>query len=108
KVFLGFILKATKLSDPDHLIEIFGNKLRVRVCGICIKDQTILLIKHKYLGPKNELWAPPGGGLNFGENARTSLEREFKEETGLNVRVEDFLFIHEFLNPPLHAIELFF
>ena len=48
------------------------------------------------------------GGLEFGETAESCLEREYLEETGLKIKVEEFLFAHEFVKPPLHAIELFF
>jgi 8-oxo-dGTP diphosphatase len=54
------------------------------------------------------LWAPPGGGMLFGSPAEKNLEREFVEETGLEISTEKFLFVHEYLEPPLHAIELFF
>jgi 8-oxo-dGTP diphosphatase len=90
------------------IIKKFGNRLRVRVCGILIESGRILLVKHKSLGEKGILWAPPGGGMNYGFTAHQNLIREFKEETGLLIRVERFLFTHEFLRPPLHAIELFF
>ena len=86
----------------------YGEKLRVRVCGICIKADTILLVKHKHLGNSGTLWAPPGGGMEYGEDAKTALIREFKEETGLIINVKDFLFVHEYLDEPLHGIELFF
>lgn len=88
--------------------KIYGNRVRVRVCGICLKENKILLIHHSGVGEKGSLWAPPGGGLDFGESAEQTLIREYKEETGLNIRVEEFLFTNEFLSPPLHAIELFF
>lgn len=92
----------------ERIIKKFGNKLRVRVCGILIENGKILLIKHRSLGKNGILWAPPGGGMLFGENAEETIKREFEEETGLKIKVERYLFIHEFLNPPLHAIELFF
>jgi 8-oxo-dGTP diphosphatase len=91
-----------------EVISVFGNKLRVRVCGVCIKADEILLIKHKSLGNKNIFWAPPGGGIQFGESAEEALVREFKEETGLDIEVLQFLFVHEFLEVPLHSVELFF
>ncbi len=53
-------------------------------------------------------WAPPGGGIQFGESAADCLRREFVEETGLSIEPKDFLFACEFIKPPLHAIELFF
>lgn len=86
----------------------YGNRLRVRVCGICITEQGLLLVHHKSLGKTGSLWAPPGGGMEYGEDARTALKREFLEETGLQIKVLDFLFVHEYLDPPLHGIELFF
>ena len=87
--------------------EIFGNKLRVRVCGICIHQGEILLVNHTGLGTPH-FWAPPGGGIQTGESAHEALVREFKEETGLSIEVRDFLFACEFIRLPLHAVELFF
>ena len=46
--------------------------------------------------------------MEFGESAEETLKREFVEETGLEVEIVKFLFVNEFLNPPLHGIELFF
>lgn len=86
----------------------YGEKLRVRVCGILIEEDKILLVKHQHLGATGVLWAPPGGGMEYGESATEALQREFAEETGLNIDVEQFLFVHEYLDPPLHGIELFF
>lgn len=86
----------------------FGNKLRVRVNGILIENGCLLLVKHKGLGKNGYLWAPPGGGMEFGTSAPDNLKREFLEETGIDVEVKGLLFTYEFLNLPLHAIELFF
>jgi len=90
------------------IIEKFGNRLRLRVCGILEEDDKILLVRHSSIGRKGILWAPPGGGMKFGTSAEENLIREFKEETGLDISVMDFLFVHEFLSPPLHAMEFFF
>lgn len=93
------------MTNPVH--EKFGNQLRLRVCGICINRYGILLVNHRGLGKEN-FWSPPGGGIHFGETTVECLEREFAEETGLRVSVSDFLFACEFIDKPLHAIELFF
>lgn len=92
----------------QEIVAAFGNRVRVRVCGICIREGKILLIKHKNIGEYGYLWSPPGGGLKFGETLLECLQREFLEETNLRIRVKKFLFAHEFLKLPLHAVELFF
>lgn len=92
----------------EEIIKVFGNQLRVRVCGICLDHGKLLLVKHYSLSNEGVFWSPPGGGMVFGESAEASLKREFLEETGLEIEVRNFLFVHEYLDPPLHAIELFF
>ena len=87
--------------------QIYGNRVRLRVCGLLHSGDRLLMINHRSLAP-GAFWAPPGGGVEFGESLRTSLEREFLEETGLIVRAEEFRFLSEFVRPPLHGVELFF
>ncbi|HET8858662.1 NUDIX hydrolase [Marivirga sp.] len=86
----------------------FGGKVRTRVGGILIENEQILLLKHEGIGKKAFLWSPPGGGIEFGANSENNLIREFQEETGLNIRVHELLFVNEFMNDDIHAIELFF
>jgi 8-oxo-dGTP diphosphatase len=86
----------------------FGGKVRVRVGGILVENNKILLLKHEGVGNKEFLWSPPGGGLEFGQNAEENLRREFREETGLDIKVLELLFVNEFINDKIHAIELFF
>lgn len=87
--------------------EIYGNRVRTRVCGLYWKGNKILLVNHRGL-TEADFWAPPGGGIEFGQSAQINLAREFKEETGLEIQVGNFLFACEFIKSPLHAIELFF
>lgn len=91
----------------ESVYQTFGNKLRVRVCGLCEKNGHLLMINHKGI-KEGDFWAPPGGGLQFGETTEACLKREFAEETGLEIQIKDFGFVCELINPPLHAIELFF
>ena len=86
----------------------FGGRIRLRVCALIYDDERLLLIRHKYLGEENEFWAPPGGGVDFGEPLLDALRREVREETGLNLINAEFRFINEFIAPPLHAVEFFF
>lgn len=86
--------------------EIYGNRLRLRVCGVCLHDDQVLLVHHRITD--TDLWMPPGGGVEFGESVTDALKREFLEETGLTIEVEELLFTCEFIQLPLHAVELFF
>ncbi len=86
----------------------YGEQLRVRVCGICVQDEKILMIKHKGVVENADFWCPPGGGLQFGESSADAIKREFLEETFTEISIEHFMFVSEFNEPPLHAIELFF
>lgn len=91
------------------IIDIYGNKTRVKVRGLLFRNTSeVLLIKHLTIGKNKFFYAPPGGGIDFGESAEESLIREFYEETGLIVRIKNFLFTHEYLHPPFHEVELFF
>lgn len=93
----------------QEIIDIYGNKTRVKVRGLLFRNTSdVLLIKHLTIGTNKFFYAPPGGGIDFGESAEESLIREFYEETGLRVRIKNFLFTHEYLHPPFHEVELFF
>ena len=92
----------------QNIINQYGNQLRVRVCGICVQGNKVLLINHSGMNESGEFWSPPGGGLEFGETIENCLKREFLEETKTVISVGKFLKINEFVKPPLHAIELFY
>ena len=91
----------------DSVYQAYGNKLRVRVCGLCLEKDYLLMVNHHGI-VDGDFWAPPGGGLQFGETAEICLKREFFEETGLEIQIQSFLFNSEFIHLPLHALELFF
>jgi 8-oxo-dGTP diphosphatase len=89
-------------------MQLYGNRLRLRVCGICVQDNKILMLSHRGISQSNVFWCPPGGGAQFGETAHEALIREYKEETGLDIKICNLLFVNEFRESSLHAIELFF
>lgn len=81
---------------------------RVRVAGILIEDDKILLIEH--LKKDKRYWLVPGGGVDWGESTAEALIREYKEETNLDISVEKFLFLSETIAPDKqkHVINLYF
>lgn len=98
------------LSTNHQIIaqQLYGNRIRVRVCGVCIENGQILLVCHRPILGKNDYWCPPGGGVDEGETAEETLRREFLEETGLKIKVGRLLLTKEFVQAPLHAVELYF
>jgi 8-oxo-dGTP diphosphatase len=90
-----------------EIADAYGGHIRVRVCGLCWKDDKLLMVKHKSLKPDG-FWSPPGGGIEFKESIAETLKREFLEETGLLIDPGRFKFGCEFIQSPLHAIELFY
>ena len=79
----------------------------MRVNGVLIQNDKLLLIRHKMSGERS-FWNVPGGGVDYGSDAVDNLKREFLEETGLEISVNELLCVHEFLKQPLHAVELYF
>ncbi|RYF71222.1 MAG: NUDIX hydrolase [Cytophagaceae bacterium] len=90
------------------MTELYGQRLRVRVCGLYREDDRLLMVKHRGVGTSGTFWSPPGGGIEFGETVPVALQREVQEETGLIVEAGRLVCVHDFVAPPLHAIELFF
>ncbi|HYW35182.1 MAG TPA: NUDIX domain-containing protein [Balneolaceae bacterium] len=88
--------------------ESFKNKIRLRVNGILQKNKAILLVQLKSPVNNKLIWMPPGGGLRFGELMESGLQREFLQETGLQVEVNHLVFVNELVHPPFHAIECYF
>lgn len=94
-------------SIEPKVAQEYGNKVRVRACGLCWQGSRLLMVNHSGL-TKGDFWSPPGGGVEFGAPIDETLVREFKEETGLEINPGSFLFGCEFIEHPLHSIELFY
>ena len=72
-------------------------KLRVRVSGFLVRDGALLLVAHRKNG--EIYWLLPGGGVEFGESMAQALAREFREELGVEVEVDDPLFMCDSIDP---------
>lgn len=96
-------------ASPDSFFAPYAGLVRVRVGGLLVRNGAILLAAHRGLLPEGAVfWSPPGGGWAFGESLKEALQREFREETGLTVRVGRQLHLHEFRRGDLQALEIFF
>ena len=79
-----------------------------RVAGVCVQNGCVLLQK-----PTNDPgYAFPGGHVAFGETNAETLEREFREEIGADIRVRDLRWVAEVFFPwgdkPCHQICLYY
>ncbi len=68
-----------------------NNRLNIRVAGIIIKDNRVLMVKNL----RSDYIYSLGGRLKFGEDARSGVEREVFEETGVHLTADRLGFIHE-------------
>jgi len=84
----------------------------IRVYGVLInKARQILLVNEKM--PSMEFTKFPGGGLEFNEGIEDCLVREFKEETGLLIRVKSHIyttgmFVQSAFNPNSQLIAIYY
>lgn len=73
-----------------------------------IHEKHLLLVKQFVPTVKDSVWMPPGGGVHMGESAEEALKREFREETQLEIEQMQLRYLHEFIQPPYHALELYY
>ena len=63
------------------------------VDAIIIKDDKVLLIK-RLNPPYENHWALPGGFVEYGEKVEDATVREVKEETGLDITLEELVGVY--------------
>lgn len=71
-------------KDQDTAIEVLAR-------GLCVLDGLMLLCRNRHVGNRYL----PGGHVEFGESARSALERELFEELGLHAATGTFLGVCE-------------
>ncbi|MEZ0579665.1 NUDIX hydrolase [Nocardioides sp. MH1] len=97
-----------------HCMGATSVRQRVAAYGVARREGTVLLTQASLDSGVPGTWWLPGGGVEFGENPRDCLAREFLEETGLHARVGGVLdvvsdvsdMVHEPVR--LHSIRLIF
>lgn len=88
--------------------KLFGHKVRVRVCGLLVQDDSLLMVHLDAPTRPEPFWSVPGGGLIHGERVEDALRREMAEETGISVNPGSLFYVSEFIQHPFHAVELYF
>lgn len=83
-----------------------AQQTRVRVSGLLVREGRALLISHQK--NNDEYWLLPGGGLEPGEDAPSTLKREFYEELSCEVHVHELLFVTEVFGETRHIIQFIF
>jgi ADP-ribose pyrophosphatase YjhB (NUDIX family) len=63
----------------------------IRYQGAIMRGDHLLLIKHREHASGRSYWLIPGGGQEAGETEEACVQREMREETGLEVTIERLL-----------------
>ncbi len=87
---------------------LYGDRVRLRVCGVLKYNDKVLLVNHSHLNIENQFWNFPGGGVEQGETIEDALIREFREETEIQIKIGNLLHLNEYIAGKLHAVELYF
>ena len=79
----------------------------MRPTGILIEDGRILVVKQEVSEQRH--WSLPGGKLEYGETIEQCLVREVKEETGIDIKVKDMLYVTDrFRHMNNHVVHISF
>jgi 8-oxo-dGTP diphosphatase len=88
------------------------NRFTIRVYGILLDDNKRILVSDEFI--RGDYFTKfPGGGLELGEGTKDCVQREFKEETGLDIVVGDHIYTTDYFqqsafNPGDQIISIYY
>jgi 8-oxo-dGTP diphosphatase len=68
-------------------------RTRLAAYALCVRDDTLLLVRVAPGYPSAGVWTLPGGGVNFGEDPAAGALRELTEESGLTGEIDELAFV---------------
>ncbi len=71
-------------------------EIKVCVGALVRRGEEFLLVRRKN-PPEQGLWALPGGKVEPGEGLKEAVKREVREETSIEVEVEDVVYVFEIM-----------
>ena len=94
--------KVPKKLPLKKFLEIYSKVPKLCV-DLIIKTKKGIILSKRDINPNKGKWHLPGGTVLFGEKLTDTIRRVAKEETSLNLHVQETLGIMEFLPPSVHA-----
>ncbi len=88
---------------------IFYENPVVGVAGILLNSRGQILLGRRLSSRYRGLWCIPCGYLEYDEDLYEGLKREFREETALNVEIQElFTALSNFHDPQTHSVGIWF
>lgn len=97
----GLERRVLKIGDPERLVcgacgFVFYMDPKVAVGTIIRTEDDRLVLVRRAIEPGYGLWVFPGGYVDRGEEIRAAAIREAREESGLDVRIEQLVNIYSY------------